>query len=78
MNQSYEFYTERAKQAADEAAAATLGNVRERSERAQNTWSALAEQARKVRISRDNAIAAKIAAEHGHRPPNPSGADKLS
>lgn len=59
MSQSYEFYTERAKQAADEATAATLDNVRERSERAQKTWSALAEQARKVRIIRDKAIAAK-------------------
>lgn len=63
MNQSYEFYSERARQAADEAAAATLDNVREQSERAQKTWSALAEQARKVRMNRDRAIAAKAAVE---------------
>lgn len=63
MNQSYEFYSERARQAADEAAAATLDNVRKQSERAQKTWSELAEQARKVRMNRDKAIAAKAAVE---------------
>lgn len=69
MNQSYEFYSERARQAADDAIAATLDNVREQSERAQKTWSALAEQARKVRMNRDKAIAAKAAVE-GQAPPH--------
>ena len=73
MSQNYEFYAERAKAAADEAAAATLDNVRERNLRAQKTWSALAEQASKVRIDREKAEAtraARIAAEEAA-----SGAD---
>ena len=52
MSQTYEFYAERAKEAAGEAAAATLDNVRERHERAEKTWAALAEQARKVKADR--------------------------
>ena len=66
MSQTYEFYAERAKEAADEAAAATLENVRERHERAEKTWAALAEQARKVkadRIKTEQAKAAQRAAE---------------
>jgi hypothetical protein len=61
MSQSYEFYAERAREAADEAAAATLDNVRERNLRAEKTWSMLAEQARKVRIDREKAEATKAA-----------------
>jgi len=52
MSQTYEFYAERAKEAADEAAAATLDNVRDRNLRAEATWAALAEQARKVSADR--------------------------
>jgi hypothetical protein len=66
MSQSYEFYAERAREAADEAAAATLDNVRERNLRAEKTWSALAEQARKVKADRlrtEEAKAAQRAAE---------------
>lgn len=70
MYQTYEFYAERAEEAANEAAAATLDNVRERCERAGKTWSALAEQARKVQISRDRALAAKTLASVGTADPN--------
>ncbi len=52
MSQTYEFYAERAKEAAGEAASATLDNVRERHERAEKTWTALAEQARTVKAER--------------------------
>ena len=68
MSQTYEFYAERAKEAADEAAAATLDNVRDRNLRAEKTWAALAEQARKVkadRIKAEETKAARIAAEAG-------------
>jgi hypothetical protein len=61
MSQSYEFYAERAREAADEAAAATLDNVRDRNLRAEKTWSMLADQARKVRIDREKAEATKAA-----------------
>ena len=61
MSQTYEFYAERAREAAEEAAAATLDNVRERNLRAQKTWSALAEQAGKVKADRVKAEATKAA-----------------
>mgnify|MGYP000288821390 CR=1 FL=1 len=61
MSQTYEFYAERAREAADEAAAATLANVRERNLRAQKTWAALAEQAGKVKADRIKAEATKAA-----------------
>lgn len=66
MSQTYEFYAERAREAADEAAAATLDNVRDRNLRAEKTWKALAEQAHKVkadRIKAEEARAATRAAE---------------
>lgn len=61
MSQTYEFYAERAKEAADEAASATLDNVRERNLRAEKTWSALAEQAHKVKADRIKAEETKAA-----------------
>ena len=61
MSQSYEFYAARAREAAEEAASATLENVRERNLRAEKTWAALAEQARKVRVDREQAEATKAA-----------------
>jgi hypothetical protein len=66
MSQTYEFYAERAREAADEAAAATLDNVRDRNLRAEKTWSMLAEQARKVkadRVKAEETRAARIAAD---------------
>lgn len=62
MSQTYEFYAERAQEAADEAAAATLDNVRERNLRAEKTWTALAEQARKVKADRIRTEETKAAA----------------
>lgn len=52
MSQTHEFYAERAREAADEAAAATLDNVRERNLRAEAIWTALAEQAHRVKTDR--------------------------
>ncbi|MBT8427463.1 MAG: hypothetical protein KJO02_05475 [Erythrobacter sp.] len=48
MSQSYEFYRARADEAAADAKAATLANVRERALRSEATWRGLAEQARAV------------------------------
>lgn len=66
MSQTYEFYADRAREAAEEAAAATLDNVRDRNLRAEKTWSMLAEQARKVkadRVKAEETKAARIAFE---------------
>ncbi|MGN6496465.1 MAG: hypothetical protein ACTHKM_03600 [Tsuneonella sp.] len=57
MSQTYEFYDARANEAAAEARAATLDNVRERNLRAEKTWRALADQARKVQLDRGKAEA---------------------
>ena len=48
MSQTFEFYDARAKEAAAEAAAAKLDNVRERALRSEASWRGLANQARKV------------------------------
>lgn len=53
MSQSYEFYTARAAQAAEEAKAAKLDNVRERALRSEKTWLGLAAQARAVAERRE-------------------------
>ena len=58
MSQTFEFYDARAKDAAAEAKAATLDNVRERSLRAEKTWRGLAAQARKVKAEREKAVQA--------------------
>jgi hypothetical protein len=66
MSQTFEFYDERAKEAAAEAARAKLDNVRERALRSERTWRGLAEQARKVardRAKADNERAERRAAE---------------
>lgn len=66
MSQTYEFYADRAREAAEEAAAATLDNVRDRNLRAEKTWSMLAEQARKVkadRVKAEETRAARLAFE---------------
>jgi hypothetical protein len=52
MSQTFDFYDARANEAAAEAAAATLDNVRERNLRAAKTWRSLADQARKVMTDR--------------------------
>jgi hypothetical protein len=48
MAQTYEFYCERADEAAVMAGQATLDNVRERELRSERTWRGLAEHARKT------------------------------
>ena len=55
MAQTYEFYCERADEAAALAEQATLDNVRERELRSEKTWRGLAEQARKTAVQRDKA-----------------------
>ncbi len=66
MAQTYEFYCERADEAASLAEKATLDNVRERELRSEKTWRGLAEQARKTAVQRakaDRVRAEKRAAE---------------
>ena len=60
MSQTFEFYDARANEAAAEADAATLDNVRDRNLRAAKTWRGLADQARKVMVDRQKAEAAKV------------------
>lgn len=55
MAQTYEFYCERADEAASLAAQATLDNVRERELRSEKTWRGLAEHARKTNEEREKA-----------------------
>ena len=62
MSQTFEFYSARADEAAADAAAATLDNVRDRALRAEKTWRGLADQAQSVaerrrKIEREKAAA---------------------
>ena len=59
MAQTYEFYHERAEEAAARAKEAALENVRERELRAEKTWRGLAAQARKVATDRAKAEEAR-------------------
>ena len=52
MSTTYEFYDARAKEAAAEAAVATLDNVRERALRSESAWRGMAEQALKTAEAR--------------------------
>ncbi|MFW5634101.1 MAG: hypothetical protein ACOCYR_04340 [Erythrobacter sp.] len=61
MAQTYEFYTERANEAAKAAKQAKLENVRERELRSEKTWRGLAEQARKTAVEREKADAERAA-----------------
>lgn len=61
MSQTFEFYDARANEAANEAEAATLDNVRDRCLRAEKTWRGLAEQARKVKLDRERAERDRVA-----------------
>ncbi|MBV1917526.1 MAG: hypothetical protein KUG65_05640 [Sphingomonadaceae bacterium] len=61
MAQTFEFYDERAKEAAAEATAATLENVRERALRSEKAWRSMADQARKVAHDRQQAEAERAA-----------------
>lgn len=55
MAQTYEFYSERADEAAALAAKATLENVRERELRSEKTWRGLADHARRTVEEREKA-----------------------
>lgn len=61
MSQSYEFYSERARESEVAAAEATLDNARERAERSARTWRALAEQAKSVAVTRERVEREKAA-----------------
>ena len=61
MSQSYEFYSERARESEAAAKEATLDNVRERAERAAKTWRALADQAKSVSAMRERVEREKAA-----------------
>ena len=58
---TFDFYTARAEEAAAQAEAAVLDNVRERSLRSERVWRSLANQARDVERAREKA--AQIRAE---------------
>ena len=64
VSQTYEFYAARAQEAAAEAKAATLDNVRDRALRSHATWQALAKQARDVAEQRRK-LEQQKAAERG-------------
>ncbi len=59
MAQSYEFYNDRADEAAARAQEATLDNVRNRDLRAEKSWRDLADRARKGEQAREQAAAAR-------------------
>jgi hypothetical protein len=67
MSQTYQFYSQRAEEAAADAAAATLDNVRERALRSEKTWRGLAEQARKVELDRIKAEAIRAKRREAER-----------
>ena len=60
MAQTFEFYDERAREAAKEAEAAKLDQVRERALRSEKTWRGLADQARRVADERAKADQARM------------------
>ncbi|MEN7536942.1 hypothetical protein [Aurantiacibacter flavus] len=60
MSQTFAFYDARAQEAARDAKAATLDNVRERALRSQKTWRALADQAKKIEKSRAKAASERL------------------
>ena len=55
MSQNFEFYNTRAKEAAAEAKAATLDNVRERALRSETAWREMADRARQMERDRESA-----------------------
>jgi len=55
LSQTFDFYTQRADEAAAEAAATKLANVRERALRSEKTWRGLAAQAKRVLVERAQA-----------------------
>ena len=67
MSQTFEFYDARAKEAASEAAEATLENVKDRNLRAEKTWRGLADQARRVSQERENMLRAREARDRAEK-----------
>ena len=66
MSTTREFYIARAEESANEAATATLANVRERAERSAAAWREMAERMERVerqRVVAEQARAERIAAE---------------
>lgn len=61
MADTHTFYTERADQSANDAASATLSNVRERSLRSEAAWRAMAERSEKSDQHRRTLAASKAA-----------------
>ena len=59
MAATYEFYMQRAQEAAEAAGKAQLANVRERELRSEKTWLGLANQARAVAVQRQKTEAEK-------------------
>ena len=55
MSQNFEFYNARAKEAAAEADAATLQNVRDRALRSETAWREMAARARQMELDREEA-----------------------
>lgn len=53
MSQNFEFYNTRAKEAATEAKAATLDNVRERALRSETAWREMADRAKQMEEDRE-------------------------
>ena len=53
MSQNFEFYNTRAKEAAAEAAGATLDNVRERALRSETAWREMADRALQMEQERE-------------------------
>ena len=53
MSQNFEFYNTRAKEAAAEAEAATLDNVRERALRSETAWREMADRALQMEQERE-------------------------
>jgi len=61
MAQTYEFYNERAKEAAVEAQNAALDNVRDRALRSEKAWRAMADRALQSAQDREKADAERAA-----------------
>lgn len=55
MSQNFEFYNTRANEAAAEADAATLDNVRERALRSETAWREMADRAKQMEVDRETA-----------------------
>ena len=64
MAQTVEFFRERAREAAEEARAATLGNVRDRALRSEAAWQEMADRAESVAENRSELARRKSAEQN--------------